>query len=339
MTNNPEKPLVSLIISVYNTVLYLRQCLDSVIAQTYDHWELIVIDDGSTDGSAAICDEYANKDERIRVVHKANSGKPDCCNLAIGMVKGDYVGFIDSDDWVEPAYLKVMVDAISMDGIDFVSCSYINEFQNKPINDYVCAQTMHITSSQAIKRLYLRKLYGYLPGRLFDRELLQEPIPNLRRYEDMAVLHKWLSHGEGATLCTQCLYHYRQRASSIMNNESDRMVGMIPLFEDYYNYIREHRLLSIEENKAIALRNLIRIAKDIARNSVTGDNVLEILTHIRKVVKTILPFPHSYISHKTKHRVRILLFSVHFFTFIMRIGRFFVLSRHHTDQTKLIKFA
>ncbi len=327
MTEQTKKPQISLIISVYNTQLYIRECLDSVLGQTFTDWELIIIDDGSTDGSPAIIDEYARHDKRLRVVHKQNSGKPDSCNLAIKMIRGAYVGFLDSDDWIEPVYLETLYAAIQTPGVDFSSCGYLNEFRNHTSYDPVCTQTTLLTSCQTIKRIYLRKLYGYLHGRLFRRTLLQEPIPQLRRYEDMAVVHKWLSHAEGVILCPECLYHYRQRASSIMNSEGDRMVGMIPLFSSYYYYIKEQRLLNEDENKAIALRNYIRIAKNIARNISTDTEVFVLLNMIRREVLKLMPFPKRYLNPKSKRRLTYLIYSVKFFTFYLRFGRFFVLSR------------
>ena len=92
-----QQPLVSIIVSVYNTQAYLAACIDSVLAQTYPHWELLIMDDGSTDGSSAICDDYAHRDNRISVTHKPNTGKADSCNQAISLAKGEYITFLDSE--------------------------------------------------------------------------------------------------------------------------------------------------------------------------------------------------------------------------------------------------
>ena len=101
------KILISIITPVYNVEKYLPQCIDSVIAQTFRNWELILVDDGSTDRSGAICDEYAAKDSRIRVHHKENSGQADSRNIALRMARADLIGYVDSDDWTEPDMYEV----------------------------------------------------------------------------------------------------------------------------------------------------------------------------------------------------------------------------------------
>ena len=93
--------LISIITPVYNVEQYLRQCIESIIMQDFQDWELILVDDGSTDKSGVICDEYALKEERIRVLHKENSGQADSRNVALQLAKADLIGFVDSDDWIE----------------------------------------------------------------------------------------------------------------------------------------------------------------------------------------------------------------------------------------------
>ena len=94
-------PLISIITPVYNVEQYLCQCLDSILMQDFQSWELILVDDGSTDASGTICDEYALKDKRIRVLHKENTGQADSRNVALQLAKADLIGFVDSDDWIE----------------------------------------------------------------------------------------------------------------------------------------------------------------------------------------------------------------------------------------------
>ena len=95
-------PLISIIIPVFNGENYLRQCIDSVISQTYKEWELILIDDGSTDQSPDICNAYATEDKRIKVIHQRNSGQATARNNGLALAKGEYISFIDCDDWLEP---------------------------------------------------------------------------------------------------------------------------------------------------------------------------------------------------------------------------------------------
>lgn len=335
MTEQPKTPQVSLIVAVYNTAPYLNQCLDSILRQTVADWELVVVDDGSTDGSAAICDDYARRDRRISVLHKPNSGKPDSCNLALQNVRGEFVAFVDSDDWLAPDMLEVLLRAISETGVDFASCGYLNEFKDATVPDPVCRRRQTLTRSQTVKMLFDRKLYGYLHGRLFRRSLLQEPIPQLGRYEDFAVIYKWVAHGCGTVLCPECLYHYRQRGSSIMNSRDDMMIGYVPLLEECYHYIIDHRLLDAGESKAIALRNYIRIAKDIGRKMPLKE-VRQPIQMIREAVVRLQPVPRNKLKAKTLRRTYYLRCSDRLFIFIMRISRVVVLN-HPMSQFKKFK--
>lgn len=99
--NFMNKPLISVIVPVYNVEKFLSRCLNSILAQTYNNLEVILVDDGSTDNSGKICDDYALKDKRIRVIHKQNGGVSSARNMALSVAKGEYIGFVDSDDYIE----------------------------------------------------------------------------------------------------------------------------------------------------------------------------------------------------------------------------------------------
>ena len=106
------QPLISIVVPVYNVKQFLTKCLNSIISQTYSNLEIIVVDDGSTDGSATICDDYAKKDKRISVIHKENGGLASARNAGIDVAKGTYIGFVDSDDYIEPYMYEKLLQAI-----------------------------------------------------------------------------------------------------------------------------------------------------------------------------------------------------------------------------------
>lgn len=116
-----EEGMISVIIPVYNVEPYLRKCLDSVICQTYRNLDIIVVDDGSTDDSGQICDEYQNMDDRIRVFHKKNEGLSSARNLGLQYVKGEYIGFVDSDDFIDEDMYESMLHEMKED-VDIVIC-------------------------------------------------------------------------------------------------------------------------------------------------------------------------------------------------------------------------
>ena len=120
--NTVDSPLISVIIPVYNVEKYLRQCLDSVLAQTYSNYEVILVDDGSSDRSPKICNEYALKNNHIRVFHKTNGGASTARNVGLKESKGDYIFFLDSDDWIEPNTLETMMTTAKNEKADLVFC-------------------------------------------------------------------------------------------------------------------------------------------------------------------------------------------------------------------------
>ena len=329
------QPLISFIVSVYNTEDYVGQCIASVISQTYQNWELIIIDDGSTDSSPAICDQYAENEARIIVIHKQNTGQSDSRNLALKEAKGELISFIDSDDWIDPDFCITLLNAIEQTGKDCATCGYLNEYVGEPVYDPVSDFLKPLSSSEAIAMIYDRRLYGFLHGRLYRRHLLFDSIPLIHRYEDFAVIYKWLSHGNGIVLCPQLLYHYRQRQSSIMNSKNDHMFGYVGLLEECYQFVEANHLLPNELNKRIAVRNCIRIAKDLARRT-RGQETKERLEYIREVVGRLQPVRSKTIGNKCFWRMHLLLKTIKGFYIIMRMSSFYNKS-HKKDKHTYFK--
>lgn len=127
------KPLISIIVPVYKVEEYLCRCIDSLITQTYKYIELILVDDGSPDKCGDICEEYALKDSRIKVIHKKNGGLSDARNVALPIINGDYISFVDSDDWVSPYYIENLYNAIIKDESDLAISWFENVSEDKPI--------------------------------------------------------------------------------------------------------------------------------------------------------------------------------------------------------------
>lgn len=119
--------MVSVIVPVYNAAAYLAQCVDSVLTQTLEDWELILVDDGSTDESPALCDGYAARDARVRVLHRAPGGVADAVAAGINAASGDILGFVDADDWVDPGWFAELLEALEAHGADIVEGQFVNE--------------------------------------------------------------------------------------------------------------------------------------------------------------------------------------------------------------------
>lgn len=206
---------VSMIVPVYNTAQYLPACLDSILAQTFSDYELLLVDDGSTDDSAAICDAYAAKDQRIRVFHRPNGGVSAARNLGVAQAQGDWICYVDSDDEVKPDYLKVMVDAICSE-----RCLVMGNLSDDRMSGNLREDiALH---GQEMVRYLLETGVLFLSGpvaKLFNRALLMEHdirFPEGIHYgEDMVYLFNYLNVIDDAALRKDINYTVRFRADSL----------------------------------------------------------------------------------------------------------------------------
>lgn len=217
---------VSIIIPVYNTKNELRQCLDSVCNQTYQNLEIICIDDGSTDGSEKILDQYALKDSRFKVIHKKNGGESSARNVGIKEATGEYIGFLDCDDWIELNMYQVLVDNMKKYKVDLVAASWFKEEMDKSITVLNNGEVKQGVLDQGtlLYYIYARDRYqgfAYMWDKLYKRELLLksngEPLlfdENLKLGGDVLYLAEILLNVHNAVYINTPLYHYRQRANS-----------------------------------------------------------------------------------------------------------------------------
>lgn len=222
-------PLISIIIPVYNTEKYIRRCIDSVISQTCNDWELILVDDGSTDGSGKICDEYAESDERIRVYHKTNGGVSSARNVGLDNARGVFIAFIDSDDFVEPTYLEKMYDALQRNpDCSIASCSCCKYFEGeiKPIeyDSWIFSNVRYVEPLDYADRMLLMKSQHTVWGKLFKTSVLR----NVRfregfNNEDILFALDFYPQVENDRIRTveipDQLYYYRYRPGSICLGE------------------------------------------------------------------------------------------------------------------------
>ena len=203
--------MISVIIPVYNTKQYLKSCLDSVLAQTYPDLEILFIDDGSTDGSGALLDSFAETDPRIRVIHQANGGVCAARNRGIEEAAGEWLSFIDSDDTLEPDLYQTLRALIRQYGGDIAHCSYnrITDGVVKPIRD---TGSSHVhTPEQARECLLTGKLFvGSCWTKLYARRLFQDVrFPEgIRTSEDMLVNFQVFSRAQKSVFADVCRYNY-----------------------------------------------------------------------------------------------------------------------------------
>ena len=222
MNKGDNEPVISIIVPVYNVEDYLQNCVDSILAQTFDKFELILVDDGSTDSSGIICDEYAKRDFRVRVIHQPNQGVSAARNAALDIIRGTYIAFIDSDDYVSEDYLLTLFTAISDTSADLSFCGFFWQREDEPDNKqmYICTDSYRVLSGFELSCLRYRNRLDVAPwGKLYRKELfLSERFPVGRVYEDQAVIPRVFYRAKKAVLIHTCHYYYRVRKNSISHS-------------------------------------------------------------------------------------------------------------------------
>ena len=215
-------PEISVIVPVYNTQSYLRECIDSILEQTFRDFELILIDDGSADGSGGLCDEYAKKDGRVRVLHQQNRGQSAARNNGVAAAKAELLCFIDSDDAVHPALLRSFADAMRASDVGAVTCDRVRA-STPPEDFYRTApgktELLHIDEDSLLRLLKDNStVYWTLFPCLIKKEIYQKyPLTPGRVMEDNAVACKWLHTAGSVALIRAPLYFYRENPAGTMN--------------------------------------------------------------------------------------------------------------------------
>lgn len=226
---------ISVIVAICDVEAYLGKCLDSIVNQTYGNLEIICVDDGSKDNSGKICDEFAERDPRVIVVHKPNGGVSSARNTGLDLCGGDYISFVDGDDWLEPDLYEVLASQAAGPEIDIAACGFFEDTdgESRPVKNKLPVPEDPMDMRDFLKYIYIRDVYkgvsGYLWSRIINAELIRE---NHLRFAELAV-------GEDQLYAAQCfmkarktvytntpLYHYVQRQGSAMHDARRRLQGL-----------------------------------------------------------------------------------------------------------------
>lgn len=225
------EPLISVVIPVYNVESYLADCIDSVTSQTYRALEIVLVDDGSTDGSGKMCDEYALRDDRIRVIHSENHGLGAARNIGIGNAGGEYITFLDSDDWVEPDTIEALITTALLHGADVTAAGMTAEYKGtraKVVRSDAGAKVFRggeilpAFAKAEIGNVATNKLY-----RIGCFDSLR--FPEGRVYEDVPVAWRMMTclakNGGTVAILPDRLYHIRMRKGSLSHVRSYKNVS------------------------------------------------------------------------------------------------------------------
>lgn len=243
-----SSPFLSIIIPVYNVEIYLAECLESVLAQTFTDFEVLLIDDGSTDGSSAICDEYACRDSRIRCFHKENGGHMSARQEGFRYSLGEYISFVDSDDWIAPGMYEKMCSAAKDLNADVICCNYTAVAPDKKIERRDFCEPGLYDKAQLTDKIYPQLLlsgsffhFGISPSlytKLFRRSLLEKHlfrVPlSLKLGEDGLTVYPCLLDASSICFLADSLYYYRSRPGSLTHTmDAGRLAENRLLFDTY----------------------------------------------------------------------------------------------------------
>ena len=222
-----SNPLISVIIPVYKVEKYLDKCIDSVINQTYNNLEIILVDDGSPDNCPKMCDEYAKKDKRIKVIHKENGGVGSARNKGIEKSTGDYITFVDSDDWIEKEFIHEMLDIANKYKADYVTCGYYRVYENKKeiINGNL--EEIVIDSKEYVNKLLnVQNGYGFCHMKLIRKKVIKNVIFNEKLVvgEDALFNIELCKHINKAVILNKSLYNYFFNSNSVVRKYDEKYV-------------------------------------------------------------------------------------------------------------------
>lgn len=215
--------LISIIIPVYNVEKYLPRCLDSVLAQTIKDWECILVDDGSTDNSGRICDEYASKDGRFRVLHKENGGESAARNSGLDLAKGEYLGFIDSDDWIEKDTYEIAYNTMQEMNVDIVQWNYAMFSDKKEIRTGKRRKTGYFDKGELCTYFEPSACVKLVKGSLIYDNNLRFPV-GVKLSADRLFSFMTYLFANKCFYIEKVLYHYYMRTSSISHSMTKDMI-------------------------------------------------------------------------------------------------------------------
>jgi len=301
-----KEKTISIIVPIYRVEKYLRRCIDSILDQTFKDFELFLVDDGSPDKCGAICDEYAQRDSRIKVIHKENGGLSSARNVALDVATGDYVMFVDSDDWVEPDFCMQALKMIDEQNVQIVAFGHrCVSTDYRILYDRVTKSPRLVESSEAIRHLILRDdaIYNYPWNKIYKRSLFENiryPLGLL--HEDDAVTYQLIAKAKKIYVSDAILYNYLIRKDSISGvwfypqAIVDRFVIYVKRLEDVKTICHENTEIQMIQTANEAVEGFVYLDK----NGKYGSSLEEMRAFLSKNKYAILK---SHVSFKQKSKI------------------------------------
>lgn len=261
-----KNDLISIIIPVYKVEKYLEKCIESVLKQTYTNLQIILVDDGSPDNCGKICDEYAKKDSRIEVIHKANGGLSDARNVGISKAKGRYIGFVDSDDYIKEDMYEILLNLIKKYDADVSICNLYDVIDGNECIRNKENGIREYSRIDILKEILLDKnIQSYAWNKLYEKELFDEiKYPIGKKYEDIGTTFYLFEKCNKIVVTSEPEYYYLKRADSLVNNVTESTIlDYTEIIIQRYIYIKQNIKELRKYNNYYLAKTLITAHNDI----------------------------------------------------------------------------
>ncbi len=311
-----QEKLISVIVTAYNIEAYICRCMDSLLAQTYKLIEIILVDDGSEDSTPELCDGYAEQFDNIRVIHQKNRGPSAARNAGFEIARGDYIGYVDGDDWIEENMYEAMLKACLDAGAQIAICSY-RQIGVGAEEIYPTGNILKLNRREAME-LYISgdsqyHIYHSVWSKLFERNVIQDiRFPEGRKSEDIMYTTWALAKAQKCVFLDTPYYNYMvDRSGSIMNSQihERRFRDEIPFWKQQEEYLKEQGFYELAGKAAYQFYRKMLFYYIDFRNRNMKDSGRELMALLRKEKQKIKEiYRNGYVAYGDKARMKLALF-------------------------------
>ena len=303
--NSMKNGLISIIVPVYKVEKYLCKCVDSILSQTYKNIEVILVDDGSPDLCGKICDSYLKKDNRVKVIHKSNGGLSSARNAGIEIAKGEYIGFVDADDYIDSRMYEILHSAITKESADMAVCELVmvDEF-GKYIEEKKELHNDIITGNEKYNIMFLKWHFIVAWNKLYSRHIFDNLKYEVGKiHEDEFIIHKILGKCKRIVTVQDELYYYVQRNDSIMGQGREaisiKSCNYIEALYDRYYFLKKR---NVDTDECVNIMSFY-YAKVLTSIEISTDDEERYINKVKLMVKEVLRDSSNFFLSKNYFKV------------------------------------
>ena len=304
------EPIVSVIVPVYRVESYLDRCIQSIVSQTYGFLDIILVDDGSPDNCPGMCDEWAQNDSRIKVIHKDNGGLSDARNAGLKSASGEYIAFVDSDDWIAPEFIERLLSAMRNDGSQIAACTVKMVWEDGTPSEFLTVQKRHTLSRVEAQKALLEE--NLLKQPVWYKLYKKETIAGInfekgKQHEDVFWSYQAVGAASRVSIVDYVGYYYYQRPDSIMGKGySLNTLDVFAAYENRYSYCLKHFPELACEAKIAIVKECIYHGQ-MALKNLKGEERKQAFVFLNKVKNNYPLESDEYRNLKITHRVWLII--------------------------------